>query len=681
MKSKGIISLVALVSLSLFAQDITLEKLTVTADKQGVKDITQIASTISVIDDVKLNDLLINSSIDLQNVITNFYITKTGPAAMTTFASMRGITGSMTGIPSVGFYVDDIYYNGLDLNLLDVQRIEVLKGPQGTLYGRNSEAGIVNIITKKPEKYDLAEVGLDYSSFNTKNVNIMVNKVINDKTILRAAMKYSKTDGYFTNKYNDDDKIGKEENKDFKITLFNKINDDLDLTLSYDKQVNDSPYYAQFALYDSEDLKDDINVDYLGGSTKDADGVNLKVNYNFKDIEVVSVTSYRLEDYAMSNDIDFTSLDLMSLELNKEVSNLSQELRFISNTKNDIQWIGGLFLLSEKDKRDYNAIMNLTNMGMGVPPETLNQKSETKTLETAIFGEVSKTFSNTKVTLGLRYDREKKDFSYSQEGIGGVGMLAVMGYPDLSGNKSATYDAWLPKLAISYNKYDNFVPYLSISRGFKSGGFNDKEDIGSSYAPEFTINYEIGFKSLIVNNLSLNTSAFYISWDDMQVEILSDSGTSVYVDNASTATSKGMEVELSYLAMEGLNIFSGASYVDAKYDSYKQGSRDYSGKYVIDVPKITFNIGTTYRNVNGFYAGVNYAYFKDLYFDNENTKSQSYGVANIKIGYEKNDFDVYLYSNNVFDESYKTRAVEVSNTWYARAGEPRKIGVAFKYRF
>ena len=210
MKSKGIISLVALVSLSLFAQDIKLEKLTVTADKQGAKDITQIASTISVIDDVKLNDLLLNSSIDLQNIITNFYITKTGPAAMTTFASMRGITGSMTGIPSVGFYVDDIYYNGLDLNLLDVQRIEVLKGPQGTLYGRNSEAGIVNIITKKPEKYDLAEVGLDYSSFNTKNVNIMVNKVINDKVILRAAMKYSKTDGYFTNKYNDDDKIGKE---------------------------------------------------------------------------------------------------------------------------------------------------------------------------------------------------------------------------------------------------------------------------------------------------------------------------------------------------------------------------------------------------------------------------------------------------------------------------------------
>jgi iron complex outermembrane receptor protein len=681
MKKKILAYSCIFLALQLCAEETKLNTLTVTADKQGEKNIEKIPGTVSVLNDMKIDDYQIKNTTDLVTMTPSFYITKAGPSSADSFAAMRGVSGSMTGTPSVGFYVDDIYYTSFYINLFDIERIEILKGPQGTLYGRNSEAGVINIITKKPKKYDNATISMDYSSFNTVDTSFLFNKVINDTTILRAALQYSNTDGYFTNQYTNDDEVGKEENQDFRVFLYKKINDSTNLTLNYNRQKDDSPNYAQFAPYNDSDLRKKIDVDYLGKSEKEADGINAKIDYTGEDIKILSVSSFRKEKINASNDIDFTPTDLMDLTIDRKVKNISEELRFISNQNSRFQWIGGLFILSEKDDKEYNTRMNFANMGMSIPAETLNQTSETKTLGTALFSEVSTVWLDTKITLGLRYDREEKDFSYSQKGIGGTGALASMGYPNEQGSKSAKFDAWLPKLSLTYQGFEQITPYFSIARGFKSGGFNAVDNIGSSYEPEFTLNYELGLKYAILNNFHINTSLFYISWDDIQVEIPTAGGTSTYIDNASEATSKGAEVELAYILDNGIDISMGASYVDAKYDSYKKGAIDYSGKHIIDAPKMTFNIGTIYRDVSGFYIGANYAYFQDVYFNNSNTKSQSYGITNAKIGYEANDFDIYLYSNNIFDKGYKTRAFEVSNKWYARAGEPRVVGLAFKYRF
>ncbi|DAB36133.1 MAG TPA: hypothetical protein CFH80_06540 [Sulfurospirillum cavolei] len=133
--------------------------------------------------------------------------------------------------------------------------------------------------------------------------------------------------------------------------------------------------------------------------------------------------------------------------------------------------------------------------------------------------------------------------------------------------------------------------------------------------------------------------------------------------------------------MDGLNLFSGLGYTKATYEEYTKGSSDYSGNYVINSPRYTFNVGANYRFEGGYYVGGNYAYFGKVYYDNDNTHSQSYGVTNVKIGYEHEKFDVYLYAKNLFDEGYITRAFVVNSNWYARAGEPRSFGVAFAYRF
>jgi len=678
MKKKILLSTVTV--LSLCAQEITLDKITVTANKQGDKKISEIAGTVSVIDDIKIEDQNIDESTKITSLTPSFYITKTGPTSFTTFASMRGITGGMNSIPAVGFYVDDIYYSGLDIPLFDIERIEILKGPQGTLYGRNSEAGIINIVTKKPNNEDSGKLDVSYSSYNTMKAKASINKAIDKDTAIRVAINYTKTDAYFKNKYNDSDTIGKETNIDARIAFNKKVTDTLDLTFGYDRQDNDSPNYAQFTAYDTDNLRENINVDYLGEINRKAQGINLKAKYNTKNIDILSITSHRSEDFKNSSDLDFNPIDMMNLDLEKDVSYLSQELRFVSKNNNDLEWISGLFLLKESDKRDYDTWMNFTNMGMGVPGETLNQKSETKTIGTAVFGEINKKFNNFKLTAGLRYDREKKEFDYTQTGIGGVGMLSMMGYPNQDGSGSKTFDAWLPKISLMYEKNDHFIPYITISKGFKSGGFNDKEKMGTTYDPEFTTNYELGFKSYF-DNFVINGAIFNIKWDDMQVEVPVAGATSQYTDNASEATSKGLELELEYIPTDELSFNLGASKIDAKYDSYTSGNIVYDGKRIIDVPQTTVNVGARYRALNGYYIGANYSHFGKVYFDKENTKSQSYGVTNLKIGYEKENFDIYLYGSNIFDKEYKTRAFAVNGSWYARAGSPRTVGVNLRYRF
>ncbi|NCB53821.1 MAG: TonB-dependent receptor [Epsilonproteobacteria bacterium] len=680
MRRKRVLSMavIALINVGAWAEETRLDEIVLSADKTGSSTLLELPSSVSVVSSDQVNDFSIKDSIGLQSMTSNFLIVETGPATASTFASMRGITAGMIGTPSVGFYVDDVYYSALDMNFLDIDHIEVLKGPQGTLYGRNSEAGIVNVVTKVPSFVPGAEVGMEYGSFNTISSHAIINQPLNDTTTLRAALRYEHSDGYFEDTLKGDD-VGEEKNIDARLKLYTKVNDDLSVSIGYNYQKSDSPSYAQYAPWSSETIRKNVDVDYLGDASKEIHDLHVKMDYTYSDaLKIVSITSAKKEHYVANNDIDFTAYDLTRLYTDKEVKSLSEELRFIANPNERLQWINGIFLLKEEEKHDYRMPMNFMNMGMGMPAETLVQKSKINTLGTALFSEATYGFENSlQATMGLRYDREKKEDDYTQRG--GT-MLSMFGYEDKSGSASETFDAWLPKVSLAYKQYEAFSPYVTISKGFRSGGFNTTDTVGKSYEPELTWNYELGVKSKLSDTLSFSTALFYIDWKDMQVELAQNNGVA-YIDNASSAKSKGAEIELHMNPMDGLNLFSGLGYTKATYEEYTKGSSDYSGHYVINSPRYTFNVGANYLFEGGYYVGGNYAYFGKVYYDNDNTHSQSYGVTNVKIGYEHEKFDVYLYAKNLFDEGYITRAFVVNSNWYARAGEPRSVGLAFAYRF
>ena len=471
---------------------------------------------------------------------------------------------------------------------------------------------------------------------------------------------------------------------DVRLSLEFTPADRLTITLGYDFQNYESPEYANFAAIDQEgDLRKNVNMNYPGEADKDADGGYLKAVYHMDEMQLISVTSARNESNIMSYDTDFTSYDMMTMTLDREVTSLSQEFRLVSDDKNaSFQWLFGVLLLSEQDDRKYDIWMNFMTMGMGMPGETLTQESDTDTTGTAAFGQISYEFKNNiNICLGLRYDYEEKEFHFTQTPGGSV--LAMMGYGAQSGEADESFDVWLPRAVVSYRAWEHVMPYASVSRGFRSGGFNDSESLGSSYAPEFTWNYELGAKtSWFENRLQLNAALFYIDWSDMQVEITNDGGTTVYIDNAAKATSKGAELELTARPLAGLELMAGAALTHAEYDDYTQGTQVYDGKKVIDSPEYTLNFGATYRMKNGVFVHAGYTHLGEIHHDLANTHSQeNYGLVDAKIGYETERFDIYVYGKNLFDEEYVTRAGEVNGTWYGRAGAPQVFGITATVRF
>ncbi len=660
-----------------------LEPVIVTAEKREI-DVQEIPGSVSVIDTKQIEDFNLKTTMDIVSMTPNLYITQSGNPMTASYASMRGITSSMTGTSVLGFYVDGVYYSpGLDISLFDVERIEVLRGPQGTLYGRDSEAGIVNVVTKRPGDQWESSLSVDIGSFKTYEGKAMVSgPVIQDRLGVRGAIRYYETDNYFENRYDGSDDINRMENLDGRLSLVATPSDQLDLQLIYDFQHYDSPSYAPFAPMDSDDLRKSIDMDYPGESDKDANGLSLRAEAKWSDVSLVSITTGRTEDYLAANDIDLMPVDLNNMIIDGETDTMSQELRLFSTDERPFQWLGGLFFLWEKRSRDYDVWMNFMNMGMGMPGETLYLRNETETTGFALFGETSyRFFDRLKLTLGLRYDLEQKDFDYGKTPGGPV--LAMMGYANESGSRDKTFDAWLPKAALSYTLNERVMPYASVSRGFKSGGFNDIDNLGSEYDPEFTWNYEIGVKSdWFDNRLRANIALFHIDWTDMQVEIPTAGGTAVYIDNAGEASSRGVELEVAARPMPGLEIFAGGGYTDAQYEDYTSGTNVYDDKQIMDSPEYTLHLGVTYRFENGFLINGRYMHFGEIYFDPANTCSQkNYGLADAKIGYETERFDVYVYGKNLFDEEYVTRAVEMSSGWYGRAGTPQTFGVMLTARF
>lgn len=664
-------------------QPTELESITVTAEKRETP-VQEIPASISVVSDMQISDANLSSTLDLARVIPNLYITNTGNGAMTNFIALRGITGSMTGTPAVGFYVDDVYYPAIDMALFDVERVEVLKGPQGTLYGRNSEAGVIHVVTKRVADTPEATLGLDVSSFSSYAAQASVNAPLSKKLGVRAAVKYAETDGYFENSASGSHEAGREENLDSRIALSLKATDALSFELTTDYQSYQSPQYANFAALSSTgNLRKNITVDEEGKLDKEAMGTALKADWNLGGVKLVSITSYRDDAYLAKNDMDFTPVDLMTLSLDKKLKTLSQEFRLLSNSDNDrVQWIGGLFLLNEDDDRRYEAGMNFGNMGMpGAGKEIIANLSTRDTTSVALFGESTFGLTDTvALTLGLRYDREEKDFSFKQ--IPG-GPVSTNMKPAAEGTRDDAFDAWLPKASLQFRPSEQCMPYITVSRGFRSGGFNDKENLGSSFAPEFTWNYEVGVKTKWLDNrLQANASLFYIDWSDMQVEVLIDGGSSVFTDNAGEARSKGAELELLARPVHGLTLTAGASWVDATYEDYSKGTEVFDGNHIIDSPQYTANVGGTYRFSNGFMANARYVRFGKIYFDPANTRSQEdYGVVDAKVGYESDRLDIYLYGRNLLDEDYLTRAFARSGNWYGRAAAPRTVGVNLTTRF
>lgn len=642
------------------ANTTNLESVTVTAQKSD-EDVQNVPISMSVFNDLALEDKSIESLDDIAQYTPNLMLFNTGQQGLTP-PSIRGLSANVLSFSTpVSLYVDGVPTMnsfGYADTLEDIERIEVLRGPQGTLYGKNSEAGVINVITRKPDNEARGKLYTTLGSDGKRLYGINVSGPLTEDTLyLGIAYQHDEKDGSIkntlTNEY-----VNFKESDAGKITLRYTPTEDLDISLIASKSQNNNGAHDWIkATSTSHEVRSNLPSSSDPSTTSLALNINYRLNETDK---ITSITAWREHDDKAIVDADLLPSTIQHIYKDNRYDTLSQEFRYETKIA-DTKVISGVFL----DKGDYDLFTKIITLadptGANSKPQDLTQKS------LGLFTDVIHPLSDRwTLNTGIRYDTEKKNM-------------------DVDASNIHLDDQWSnvsPKLSLQYAIDPTSMSYATVAKGYRSGGFNPFAPTSKqAYDEENLISYELGYKGMFLNDtLKLNADIYLMKINDMQVEETPTAGV-VYIVNAAKATSKGLEVELEALLTPTLTFFASGGVNDTSYDDFSDNAGNYDGNRATYAPKYNFDVGMQYRNASGYYARCDVNGYGKTYFDKANRYAQdAYTLVNTKIGYETKAYDVYLYAHNLFDKEYDANNAYFNGTTTI-VREGREIGVKFAYRF
>ena len=647
------------------------------------------------------------------------YVTRTPNASFTSNGarsrrsiSIRGVTNFLVSSSALrtstfGFYVDGFNVAGSSINppIIDIERIEILRGPQATYFGRNALGGGINITSKKPEDKFAASVSVDYSRFATLDVAGVLNlPLVEDVLAARINVKRYDTDGYIENINLQGG--GNDATYDYvKVSLRYTPTDNLtvDLTGSIaDEEVGmregipsgvfstfaGGVLYANFPDRDGDGLADP-DPDGVGFYPSNRKKVNFnspqtvgtdfkylvnRIDYEFADLLFTSITGYMESDFFLQGDIDGGSGDYFNEFRTIPRDSSSQEFRLQNTGEARLTWNLGLLYA-----RDRGSVSNRTFVGaaqpLGLPDGFLidSEDSKEEADNWAVFGQVDYRLTDRLVlSLGGRYSEETKEANI--RGFSGT-LETILSVAD-------TFTDFSPRLALNYELRDNISLYASASKGFKSGGVQISPFPGAeSFDPETLWNYEAGMKSdLFDDRLRLNLAVFYMDWEDLQTAFqqagLDKNGDFILfggIDNAEQATSTGVELTATALLGENLVVNVSAGYLDAEYDKFTAfidgANRVLDGETVPNSPEWTFSADAEYgfainADLSG-YVRAEWTYRDDIRSSTSALirsgfpwEVPSYDYVDLRAGIEHDKFSLVAYVDNLFDSKYFTNAYQ-----------------------
>ena len=699
---KGTLSLflsLLLASPSLAAEDpaasddvYQLPTVTVTADKRAT-DVQKTPSSITVMSRTKLEDANIDTIEKVLQRIPNMNFSQfTGGA---NFMSMRGITTSAgTSTSPLVMYLDgvpvDTFFN-LDAPLMDIERIEVLRGPQSAIYGKNAMGGVINVISRKPTNEWHGTLQADYGSFNTQRYAAAISgPLIEDKLYLALSGSHYSTDGYMNH---DDTWYGNQERTErFKGMLRFTPTDDIDISFHLNYTARRDGYSS--LIWGDEPTLDSVanKDDYLHS---DIWNMALHMSFDFDPVTFESITTYRTEnlDYAIDM-IDFygpafaardfyaTTADTGRNNTRKE---FTQEFRLRSpdDKKDGIKWLLGVFG-GYTDMNIRESYLNMPGTYMGFPATMwTDQPSHEYTQDYAAFGEITiPLLDRLKVTLGLRAQQ-----TYKKINVYNMAGKEVTGMPSLptiaSFHESDCWFELLPKFNISYQLTDDIMFYGGVNRSFIPGGFNNatQNGVNMTYDAQTAWNYEIGAKTeWFDKRFLLNLALFHSRVEDLQIMKLDLASGAYLSENAGSARIYGVEVDALARLLPGLDAEFSFGYLWTRFDDYTHMGNDYSGNKIPYTPDYTASFALQYRHEKGFFARGEVLHYGQLYWSEANDyKRDPVTLLNARVGYEFEPFAVYVYGNNLTDAKYLN--YYTSSTNYGMMARPREIGVQLKYTF
>ena len=670
-----------------------LETMTVTVQKRE-EDIQDVPASVTALSDIQIEDAGIESTNEIHTFVPNFTAFELGGAGFS-YYSIRGLSNFAARTGVIGIYIDDVpmittYLT--DSKIFEIERIEVLRGPQGNLYGLNSEGGVVNIITKKPGNMWIGKATAGFGDYETQFYKASASgPMIKDKLFFGLSGMYDKQDeGYIdAGSYHPDTSELHAGRGQIRWTP----NDDLDMTFSVTVETQDNGM-GRFVLVDDDPFDiPDKNIDEIGNV--DADTQSLRIKYRAPWFELTSVSARYSNKLDQIMGYDFSGMNLMSMRYLGDDTNYSQEIRLSSlESDSPFKWLAGGYYFSGELIYGLTMIYDAAVLDpTGVtPPGLMTIEDPTyTTLDTntyAIFGQAGHTFfDKLTLTAGLRYDRDKKETDYYHQGF------TIFGMPPSEYKDSETWDAWSPKFIADYRWNPSVLTYVSAAKGYRSGGYaqSDADTAeNAKFDPEYAWSYEAGLKTnWLDNRIMLNAAAFYTKVKDFQVFRFNELLQPTYT-NAPKATLHGFEAELLARPLKGLDIMASFGYLDTEFDENKDpfnpaGPKDYTGNKLPLSPEYTASLSVQYRLSWGLFARAESNWFGDTYFDEANIHKQGgYCIVNGKIGYEKEHFDIYFFVNNIFDKEYYTFLFDDPmdpTKDLGTIGDPRTFGIQATVRF
>lgn len=655
-------------------EEFTLGATTVTAHKVE-KDKQELPVSISAFNSTALETL---AKDNLKSVITlTPNINFNNMDSHTVQFTYRGIGGTANMNKVFNVNLDDVFvpYVATD-TLLDVERIELLRGGQGALYGRNTHTGLINVITREPEFVETnSELGIHYEKFDSYRVQSAIGGMASDRLAYRIAFGYRKTDGFYENTYLDKDDTNDSEQLTGRVKLKYRTSDAGDITLGIYADKFDSAFDSYGPM--GKEVSHKTQNDETGENDGDIISPTLKWEHKTgSDMNITSVTNYSRSTYDFVHDWDFSPMDMSVGEYDETFNVVSQELRFSREENENLQWLFGLF--GRYEDLDTESIMR-NGTATGPYSGTYEKQNSTiKTSNLAAFAQtVYKPFPKIELTGAVRLDYENKEIDWKND--------STMGTPMVKHNDKESWFAVSPSVSAAWLVSDENRIYATIARGFKAGDFNNTMPVplvatSDPVDPEYTITYELGSKNSFYNKrLELNAALFYIDWTDMQVD-LQIPGSGFYEKlNAAEAHSSGVEFEARFLPASGWTVMAGLGYMfEYEFDKFNNREKDLSGNKLPYTNDYSASIGTTYHSASGFFIGADAAYRGDYYLIEDNSSKQDgYTMVNANIGYGEDNWEVSLYGRNILDKEYATSNFNGA----LMAGEPLTVGAMAKLKF
>lgn len=583
--------------------------------------------------------------------------------------------------PSVGLVIDGIDFsrNGGAATLFDIEKVEVLRGPQGTRYGTNGLAGTINLQSKQATDELDMHFESSIAEYNTRSVGVAVGgPLIKDTLLGRIALHNYQSDGYMDNEF-----LGRDntQNRDeitarghLKWLVSNDLTVDLNLL-----HLNIDNGYDAFTLDNSRNSLSDEP----GQDKQHTNAFALKTDWRASDaLQLQSTVTYSKSDLVYSYDVDWSNVARNSLivdsfngfeEFNRSRENHSIELRALSNEQGRIfndstDWTVGVYYLSQDEKLDLDS-----------PYTPL--KNEYQTTNSSLYGQLDTHLTN-KLTLvsGLRVEYFKADYKDSD------GLNLDPEEPLFGG-----------KLGLEYQANKSHFLYTTLSRGYKSGGVNNGNGVDAQFREfdtEYLWNLEVGAKSFWLDGaLISNVALFYGIRKDAQVKNSEQAGFSFidYQTNAARGTNAGVEADIDWLIAEDWRVLASLGLLHTEFNEFDaRDGLDITGRKQAHAPSYQFNLGAEYYLAPGWTLRANMEGKDEFYYSNShNEKSGSYVLYNASLEYTQKEWTVTFWGRNLFDKDYYTRgfffendpAISYAKQKYTQYGDPRVVGLTLSYDY